>query len=204
MPWAEHDASIAPFLEPTPPIETQETTMAFIRQIELTDATGELKDFYEALAEIAGGVPNIVKVSSIKPAAIKAAQDLYQSVLYHDSGLTMVEKEMVATLVSTINGCAYCVDHHGAALGELAGAASLPSRIGFTFRQAGLGERQTAILEFADKLTRDPAAMAESDVALLRQVALSDNEIVDLAQLVAYFNYTNRLATGLGVDPEAR
>ena len=126
--------------------------MAFIRQIEPADATGELKEFYDALAEIAGGVPNIVKVSSIKPAAIKAAQDLYQSVLYHDSGLTMVEREMVATLVSTINGCAYGVDHHGAALGELVGSASLPSRIGFSFRQAGLDERQTAILEFTDKL----------------------------------------------------
>jgi len=81
--------------------------MAYIRQIEHAEATGELKVFYDNLAEIAGGVPNIVKLSSLKLPAMKAAQDLYQSVLYHESGLTMAQKEMVSTVVSVINGCGY-------------------------------------------------------------------------------------------------
>jgi hypothetical protein len=75
--------------------------MAYIRQIEPADATGELKKFYDNLAEIAGGVPNIVKLSSLKLPAMRAAQDLYQS------GLSMAQKEMVSTVVSVINGCGY-------------------------------------------------------------------------------------------------
>ena len=81
--------------------------MAYIRQIEHADASGELKEFYDNLAEIAGGVPNVVKLSSLKLPAMKAAQDLYQSVLYHESGLSMAQKEMVSTVVSVINGCGY-------------------------------------------------------------------------------------------------
>ena len=73
--------------------------MAYIRQIEHADATGDLKAFYDALFEIVGSIPNIVKLSSLKLRAASAAQDLYQSVLYHDSGLSMEEKEMVATVV---------------------------------------------------------------------------------------------------------
>ena len=102
--------------------------MAFIRQIEHADATGELKEFYNALVEIAGGVPNIVKLSSLKPSAVSAAQDLYQSVLYHESGLTLEEKEMVATLVSTINGAVYGVHHHGGALTKLTGDPGLTNQ----------------------------------------------------------------------------
>jgi alkylhydroperoxidase family enzyme len=81
--------------------------MAYIRQIGHADSTGELKVFYDNLAEIAGGVPNIVKLSSLKLPAMQAAQDLYQSVLYHESGLSMAQKEMVSTVVSVINGCGY-------------------------------------------------------------------------------------------------
>lgn len=81
--------------------------MAYIRQVEHEEATGELKEFYDRLAPIAGGIPNVVKLSSLKLSAMKSAQDLYQSVLYHDSGLTMAQKEMVATVVSKINGCGY-------------------------------------------------------------------------------------------------
>ena len=85
----------------------KEKRMAYIRQIEHSEATGELKTFYDDLAEIAGGVPNVVKLAGLKLPAMKAAQDLYQSVLYHDSGLTMAQKEMVSTVVSVINGCDY-------------------------------------------------------------------------------------------------
>ncbi|MFQ5692383.1 MAG: carboxymuconolactone decarboxylase family protein [Nitrospinota bacterium] len=81
--------------------------MAYIRQIEPEDATGDLKTFYDNLTKVAGGVPNIVKLSSLKPSAMRAAQGLYQSVLYEPSGLTRPQKEMVSIVVSVINGCDY-------------------------------------------------------------------------------------------------
>ena len=176
--------------------------MAFIRQIEHADATGELKEFYDELAEIAGCVPNIVKLSSLKLPAMTAAQDLYQSVLYHESGLTMEEKEMVATVVSSINGCVYCVNHHGNALTDLTDDPQLTENIVSDFRKAPISDRAMRLLEFADKLTRRPMSMTAESVDILRDHGLTDEDVVDTVQLIAYFNYTSRLATGLGVDPE--
>ena len=149
-----------------------------------------------------GASPNIVRLSSLKLPAMQAAQSLYQSVLYHESALTMVEKEMVATLVSAINGCAYCVAHHGAAVTELSGSSHLGSWVSFAYQQAEIGERAQAMLRFADKLTRDPGAMARPDADALRDAGLDDEAILDLVSLIAYFNFINRLATALGVDPE--
>lgn len=176
--------------------------MAYIRQIEPADATGPLRDLYDRLVEVAGGVPNIVKLSSLKPAAAIAAQDLYQSVLYHDSVLTMVQKEMVSVVVSVINGCVYCFTHHGNALRRLTGDDALVDQVIADHRSAPLDPVTRVVVDFADRLTRDSAAMSEADVAALRGAGLSDETIVDLVQLVAYFNYTNRLAVALGVDPE--
>ncbi len=176
--------------------------MAYIRQIESDDATGELAEFYADLTEIAGGVPNIVKLSSLKLPAMRAAQDLYQSVLYHDSGLTMVQKEMVAVIVSVTNGCVYCFEHHGHSLTELTGDEALTEQVIDDFRRADVDSATMALLEFADQLTRRSPSMTEDDVEAVRGHGFSDEDVLDLVQLVSYFNYTNRLATGLGVDPE--
>lgn len=176
--------------------------MAYIKQIDHSEASGALAEFYEELVELAGSVPNIVKLSSIKLPAMKAAQDLYQSVLYHESGLTMIQKEMVATLVSTLNGCGYCADHHGTALEDQAEQPGLAARVSSDYRNLDLDGRTRRILLFSEKLTEDPAAMGPEDVEKLRAEGMSDEEVLDLVQLVAYFNYTNRVATALGVDPE--
>jgi uncharacterized peroxidase-related enzyme len=55
---------------------------------------------------------------------------------------------------------------------------------------------------WAEKLTLTPGAMTEADVQQLRDAGWSDLEVHDAAQVVAYFNYVNRLADGLGVDLE--
>ncbi len=178
--------------------------MAYIQQIEPADATGNVKEFYDDLVEMAGDVPNIVKLSSLKLAAMRASRDLYQSVLHHESGLSMEQKEMVSTLVSEINGCVYCVERHGASLRELTNDAALPTQIRVDYQEAAVDERTMLMLRFAEKLTRHPDSMSEEDVVVLRVAHMTDEEILDLVQLIAYFNYTNRVATALGVDPEEK
>jgi uncharacterized peroxidase-related enzyme len=175
--------------------------MAYIHQIEPAEATDDLAAFYDGLVERIGSVPSIVKLASLTLPAVKAAQDLYQSVLYNDSALTMVQKEMVATLVSSINGCGYCVEHHGAALDDAAGQPGLADRV-VQHRWQDLDPLTTVLLAFGEKLTRAPAAMSARDVEALRSHGLMDKDVLDLVQVISYFNYTNRLATALGVDPE--
>ncbi len=70
------------------------------------------------------------------------------------------------------------------------------------FRTAGLPPRELAILEYATKLTNTPKEMCEGDVIGLRDVGLSDAEILDVCQVTSYYNYVNRLADGLGIELE--
>jgi uncharacterized peroxidase-related enzyme len=70
------------------------------------------------------------------------------------------------------------------------------------WRSAALSPREHALGEFAEKLTRTPGHMRESDLAPLRAAGLDDAAITDLVQVVAYFNYINRIADALGIDPE--
>ena len=67
---------------------------------------------------------------------------------------------------------------------------------------APLEDRERAIVDYAAKLTRDPGAMRKTDLEPLRDAGLEDDAILWLAEVVAYFNYVNRIADGLGVELE--
>ena len=93
--------------------------------------------------------------------------------------------------------------HHSAALTRESGSAALAEAVA-SLHLDHLPERLRALAGYAIKLTRTPHEMVESDLAPLRALGLTDRDIVDLNQVVAYFNYVNRVADGLGVELEAR
>ncbi|MGI8774126.1 MAG: peroxidase [Actinomycetota bacterium] len=93
--------------------------------------------------------------------------------------------------------------HHGEALTRESGDASLKETV-VSGRFEDLSGRMEALARFAVKLTVVPAQMTEEDVVTLREAGLDDRAIVDLNQVVAYFNYVNRIADGLGVELEDR
>jgi uncharacterized peroxidase-related enzyme len=95
------------------------------------------------------------------------------------------------------------VVHHSAALTRESGSAALAEAVA-SVNLERLPERLRVLAGYAIKLTRTPGEMVESDLAPLRASGLSDRDIVDLNQVVAYFNYVNRVADGLGVELEAR
>lgn len=70
------------------------------------------------------------------------------------------------------------------------------------FRTADITDRQLAMLSYADKLTRTPWEMAETDVAALREAGFTDRDILDINQVTCYYAYANRLIDGLGVTLE--
>lgn len=72
------------------------------------------------------------------------------------------------------------------------------------YTSAPISPKESALLDFAVKLTREPWDSAEADVAALRAAGWSDSAILDLTQIVAYFNFVNRLSQGLGVGLEER
>jgi uncharacterized peroxidase-related enzyme len=94
------------------------------------------------------------------------------------------------------------VEAHGEDLRKETGNPDLAAQVKRDYRQAPLAERERALCEFAEKLTRTPSAMQPTDLDRLRRLELSDRDILDAVQVIAYFNYINRIAEALGVDPE--
>jgi uncharacterized peroxidase-related enzyme len=120
-----------------------------------------------------------------------------------DSGLSKLEREMIAVAVSSINHCFYCLTAHGAAVRQLSGDPVLGEMMVMNFRAAELSPRQRAMLEFAVKLTEEPAKIVEEDRQALRDTGFSDRDIWDIASTAAFFNMSNRLAAAIDMRPNA-
>jgi uncharacterized peroxidase-related enzyme len=79
---------------------------------------------------------------------------------------------------------------------------TLVAHIKADYTQANLSPTDRAMLDYAAKLTRTPAAVSEADVQALRKAGFDDRAILDIAQITAYFAFVTRLADGLGVTLE--
>ncbi|MBI3566351.1 MAG: peroxidase-related enzyme [Elusimicrobia bacterium] len=182
---------------------SEETTKAWIRIIEPDAAEGDLKAVYDATKGKRGALAAVHKVHSLHPETLTAHMALYMELLFGQSPLSRREREAIAVAVSRTNGCAYCVAHHSEALGRYEKDADVMAAIR-EGRWRALDARTSRLCRYAEKITRDPASIRESDVALLRACGLDDRAILDAAQIAAYFNFVNRLVLGLGIGLEEK
>jgi uncharacterized peroxidase-related enzyme len=118
--------------------------------------------------------------------------------------LPLRERELIAVVVSTENGCGLCEIHHTIALGDALDDHVKARRIALDFRLAPLTEREHALVAFAVKVTNTPKDVGESDLAALRHVGLEDADILEALETSAWFNHTNRIFISLGVIPDAK
>ena len=177
--------------------------MSWIDEIEIDDADGKLADMYAELIEKRGKVSNILKVHSLNADAMGDHLDLYMTLMFGKSGLSRAEREAIAVVVSAGNDCAYCVNHHAEALRRYIKDDDILSILMSADGLETLEPRLSNIVRHAEKLTSAPGAMTESDLFELRDVGLSDRDILDLTLITAYFNFVNRIALGLGVSYSA-
>jgi len=174
--------------------------MSWINEIEVSDADGKLAAMYAELIKKRGKVSNILKVHSLNPDAMEGHLDLYMTLMFGKSGLSRLEREAIAVVVSAANDCAYCVNHHAEALRRYIKDDETLDLLSTADGLETLEPRLSNIVRHAEKLTSAPGAMTESDLGELRAVDLSDKDILDLTLIVSYFNFVNRIAVGLGVD----
>jgi len=174
--------------------------MSWINEIEVSDADGKLAAMYAELVKKRGKVSNILKVHSLNPDAMEGHLDLYMTLMFGKSGLSRLEREAIAVVVSAANDCAYCVNHHAEALRRHMKDEETLELLSAADGLETLEPRLSNIVRHAEKLTSAPGAMTESDLGELRAVDLSDKDILDLTLIVSYFNFVNRIAVGLGVD----
>jgi uncharacterized peroxidase-related enzyme len=148
-----------------------------------------------------GFVPNVLRAYAFDPAKLGAFVAMHDDLMLAPSGLTRLEREMIAVTVSSANHCHYCLVAHGAAVRRLAGDPILGDQIATNYRSARLPERQRAMLDFAWKLTVEPWAVDEADRARLRELGFSDRDIWDISAVAGFFNMTNRLASATDMRP---
>lgn len=173
--------------------------MSWIREIEPAEADGELRAVYHELERNRGKVANILKVHSLRPAALRAHLALYMDLLFAAGGLSRRQRELLAVVASRENGCAYCVAHHREALSRYISDAGLLDALAQGNDLSELDAPDAALCAYAAKLTRAPDTMSEHDVADLRTAGFADGDILLANLIVAYFNFVNRIALGLGV-----
>ena len=157
--------------------------------------------YFDICQEKLGLVPNVLRAHAFDIDKLDAFAGLYNTLMLADSGLSKLEREMIAVVVSSINRCWYCQVAHGAAVRDLSGDPALGEAMVMNWRAADLDARQTAMLAFAEKATRASAEITESDRAALRAAGFSDRDIWDIANVTGFFNMSNRVASATGMRP---
>lgn len=84
----------------------------------------------------------------------------------------------------------------------LTGSPELPRALALDPDGVEVSPADRAMLNYAARLTRTPALVGAADIARLKSHGFEDTAILDICQIVAYYNYVNRLADGLGVELE--
>jgi uncharacterized peroxidase-related enzyme len=134
-------------------------------------------------------------------AKLEAFVAFYNDLMLAPSGLSKLEREMIAVAVSSENKCFYCLTAHGAAVRQLSGDPVLGEMMAMNYRAADLTQKQRAMLDFAVKVTNASHTIEESDRAHLREAGFSDRDIWDIAAVASFFNMSNRMASAVDMRP---
>ncbi len=166
---------------------------------------GELTErqqaYFDKCVEKLGMVPNVLRAYAFNPEKLDAFTGMYNDLMLAESGLSKLEREMIAVVVSSVNRCYYCLTAHGAAVRQYSGNPELGEQMVMNYRVADLDQRQRAMLDFAWKLTERPWDIDEPDREALRRAGFSDRDIWDIAAVVGFFNMSNRVATATDMRP---
>jgi uncharacterized peroxidase-related enzyme len=172
-----------------------------IRRPSRTKLDPDMQKYFGICEQKLGFVPNVLEAYAFDAAKLRAFISMYNELMLAESGLSKLEREMMAVVVSSANRCYYCLTAHGAAVRQLSGDPQLGEMLVMNWRTAPLPARQRALLGFAHKLTVTPAEVGEEDRAALRAAGLGEREIWDAASVIGFFNYTNRVATATDMMP---
>lgn len=180
---------------------------AWIRMIADDEADESLQKVFDGVRTPHGTVDNVMRVHSLRPHTMAGHVSLYRSVLHHPGNtLPLWFLEAVASYTSLLNRCEYSLTHHWAncrrLLNDPPRAEAIYQALEADTPEQAFQGRELALLRYARKLTVAVGEMVAEDVAVLQQAGCEDGEILEVNQVCAYFNYSNRLLNGLGVSTQ--
>ena len=168
---------------------------------EKNDEVINTSNYLKIVKEKIGFVPNVLNAFSKFPKQFEGFTKLYNSLMLGESGLSKLEREMIAVTVSAENQCFYCLVAHGAAVRELSEDPQLGERLASNFESANLSKKHKAMLRFVRTLTKNPSTINENDRQTLTNQGFNDRDIWDISLIVGFFNMTNRLAIASEMEP---
>lgn len=157
--------------------------------------------YFDICQDKLGMIPNVLKAHAFDVEKLNAFTALYNDLMLAESGLSKLEREMIAVTVSSINKCFYCLTAHGAAVRQLSGDPKLGEALVMNWRAADLGDRHVAMLGFVEKVTKASNEVVEADRQALRDAGFSDRDIWDIANVTGFFNMSNRVASAIDMRP---
>jgi uncharacterized peroxidase-related enzyme len=174
--------------------------MSWIQTIDEKEADNELKEVFASIISSRGKLSNIMKIHSLLPKTMKTHLDFYLSIMFTKSILKRQEKELIAVIVSRLNKCQYCIDHHKEALLHYWKDEKKINRLLERNDHSLLSEKQKIMASHVIKLTNAPSKIKGSDIKILKNNGFDDKVILEITLITSYFNFVNRIALGLGVE----
>ncbi len=180
---------------------------AWIRMLSDDEADETLKAALDFARTPHGTVDNVMRVHSLRPSTMNGHVVLYRACLHDDANtVPMWFQEVISSYVSTLNDCPYSYANHWAnarhLIGDDARADAVEAALQAHRPADAFDGAELAALLYAERLTLHPGKIAKADVEALRTAGWTDGEILEINQIVGYFNYANRLLNGLGVTTE--
>jgi len=167
------------------------------------ELSSDMAAYFRKCEEKLGFVPNVLKAYAFDTAKLSAFVAMYNDLMLAPSGLSKLEREMIAVAVSSYNRCYYCLVAHGAGVRQLSGDPVLGELMAMNYRAARLSPRERAMLDFAVKLSAEPWLVEEEDRARLRRAGFSDRDIWDIGAVASFFNMSNRMAFATDMRPNS-
>ena len=181
--------------------------MAFIKTISYEEASGALKKLYDKVKGPNNNVDNIMMVHSLRPHTMTGHMSLYKNVLHHSANtLPKWFLECVGIYVSILNNCEYCIEHHYQGMRRLLvddeKSTTIKKKLITNSFENIFKRDYYLVLRYAEKLTLQPQNITKKEIVELQKAGLDDGEILEVNQVVSYFNYANRTVLGVGVDTQ--
>jgi uncharacterized peroxidase-related enzyme len=159
------------------------------------------KAYFAKCEEKLGFVPNVLTAYAFDLDKLKAFIAIADNLMLAPSGLSKLERELIAVTVSSANHCHYCLIAHGANVRKYSNDPKLADTVMANYRAADLDERTRTMLDFAWKITVEPGSIEEADRARLGAVGFKDRDIWDIAAVAGFFNMSNRVANATDMHP---
>lgn len=168
---------------------------------EIKDLPEDIRTRILAVQEKSGFVPNVFLVLAHRPDEFRAFFAYHDALMDTPGALSKAEREMIVVATSNANQCQYCVVAHGAILRIRAKNPLIADQVAINYRKADITPRQTAMIDFAMKVSFEAYAVGEADFAALAEHGFNDEDVWDIASIASFFALSNRMANVTRMRP---